>query len=235
MRKFYQHCTLLLLFMLLYHLPGISQNQMTLAGRDGSNLSQFERTLGGRPVMEFGADIKGTAFYSNDWTPGIVMFQQGQAANGLPLRFNIYNNKVYFQREGAQLEFTAPVKAFWLGTDTNTAVLFRSGYTPIDKNTTETFYEVLAKGPVQLLKFRQKEIREFSPLNAPKEKQFEDIETFYVFLPNYRIERIKKNRNDVLKALPEHADAINKILEAKKVNVKSEEGLVMLFNELNKL
>ncbi len=220
--------------MLLHSLQGSSQNQMTLAGRDGSNLSQFERTLSGRPVLEFGADIRGTAFYSNDWTPGIVLFREGQAANGLPLRFNVYNNKVYFQREGVQLEFTAPVKAFWLGTDTSTAVLFRSGYTPIDKNTAETFYEVLAKGPVQLLKLRQKEIREFSQLNAPKEKQFEDIETLYVFLPNYRIEKIRKNKNDILKALPEHADALKKILETKKLNLKNEEGLVTLFNELNK-
>jgi hypothetical protein len=234
MRKFYYCCTPLLLSTLLYSLPGSSQNQMTLANREGSNLSQFERTISGRPVLEYGADIQGTAFYSNDWTPGLVQFKDGKVAKGLPLRFNVHNNKVYFQREENQLEFAEPVRAFWLGMDSNTAVLFRNGYTPIDKNDGETFYEVMANGKVQLLKYRQKLLREFSPLNMPKEKRFEDVDALYVFLPNYRIEKIKKNKNDILKALPEYADAINKILEANKLNLKNEEALVTLFRELNK-
>lgn len=220
--------------MVLYSVQGISQNQMTLAGREGSNLSQFERTLQGRPVLEFGTDIQGTAFYSNDWTAGLVLFKDGKFAKGLPLRFNVYNNKVYFQREENQLEFTEPVRAFWLGTDSVTAALFRNGYTPVDKNDGETFYEVLANGKVQLLKYRQKLVREIAKLNMPKEKMFEDVEALYVFLPNYRIEKIKKNKSDILKALPEHADAINKILDANKLNLKNEESLVTLFRELNK-
>ncbi|WP_315820808.1 hypothetical protein [Paraflavitalea speifideaquila] len=155
MRKIDSSSTLLLL-MLLVNLPGFSQNLMTLSDREGSNLSQFERSLSGRPVMEFGADIQGTAFYSNDWSPGVVQFRDGKIAKGLPLRYNIYNNKVFFQREEKQLEFTEPVRAFCLGMDSATAPLFRNGYTPIDKNDAETFYEVLVNGKVQLLKYRQK-------------------------------------------------------------------------------
>ncbi|WP_315820807.1 hypothetical protein [Paraflavitalea speifideaquila] len=37
-------------------------------------------------------------------------------------------------------------------------------------------------------------MREFRELSKPKEKQFEDIEALYVFLPNYRIEKIKRIR-----------------------------------------
>ena len=229
MKKYRQSFVYLIVFIALC-LQGLSQG---ITGNDAYILSKADRDIKGRPVGEFGSDIQGTAFYSSDWTTGLVLLSSGKLVPNLPLRFNVYNNKLYFQQDQNQLEFVAPISAFYLGSDTNTAVLFRNGYMPIDKNGTDTYYEVLAKGKVQLLKYRQKIIREETPMNMPKVKRFEDVDLLYVSLPDHRIEKIKRNKNDVLKALPEYADVISKILDEEQLNLKQETGLIMLFKKLN--
>jgi hypothetical protein len=215
---------------LLYSGICIAQN----SGTQGNNSSlNMERNVGGNALTTFNsAGIQGTPYYKEEWTPGTVKFRNQTVATGLNLRFDVYNNNVYFQRDGGTFKFTEAVSEFTLGN--NKDFVCRNGYPAIDKQDEKTFYEVLADGKIQLLKFRQKIVREFAEMGKPKEQRFEDLEQLYAMTKDYRMVKIKKSKGDILKALPEYTDSINKIIAASDINPRNETSLTLLFQELNK-
>jgi hypothetical protein len=77
-------------------------------------------------------------------------------------------------------------------------------------------------------------VREFAEMSKPKEQRFEDLEQLYAMTKDYRMVKIKKSKSDILKALPEYADNIHKIMAASDINPKNETSLILLFQELNK-
>lgn len=201
------------------------------------------------PVTIFGPNnpdmsFRGTAdiqdqFLSRTWTEGHVKFKNGQWANSLLLLFDVHNNKLYFmdEKDHVPMEFVYPIEEFVIGLivgkDT-TNLFYRSSYPAVNANTTETFYEVLVDGKIQLLRCRAKNVGMYKDSEQPEQKRFTEKEQLYIFADG-KMTKIKKDKDEVLNALPEYAKKIEQILDEEKLKLKHEEGLRKLVVALNKL
>ncbi|MBC7851705.1 MAG: hypothetical protein H7Y31_18320 [Chitinophagaceae bacterium] len=197
----------------------------------------FIEDINGRPFSSKAIDdIEGSAFLLPDWNWGAVKFRDGRFAKDIQLRFNIYNNQLYFRKGEQQLEFVSPVHEFLIGymqEFDSVAVIYRSGYPQIDNQTFSTFYELQVEGNFQLIKHRSKYVRSFKPYNQPEKKQFADNDGLYAYLPGGKMVKLKKDKDAILQAMPEYATTIQRILDQKKIKLKTDDGLIKLFTALN--
>ena len=189
------------------------------------------------PHMRFieKADIQ-QQFMRRDWTPGNVLFRNGMSANNVLLLFDVHSNKLYFRQGDQAMEFLNPVQEFLIGliVEKDTAgVVYRVLYPAVNTNTDETFYEVLVDGKVQLLRCRAKNVNLYKDQSQPEPKRHTEKEQLYVYVDGKMI-KIKKDKDDILEALPKLADRINKITSEQRLKLKTDEGLLRLFRELNR-
>ena len=101
-------------------------------------------------------------------------------------------------------------------------------------NTSETFYQVRVDGKIQLLKCRAKNVGLYKDADQPEQKRFTEKEQLYVFADGNMV-KIKKDRDEVVKALPKYAKKIDQVVDDLRLKLKHEEGLIKLFAELNKM
>jgi hypothetical protein len=175
-------------------------------------------------------------FIAQKWSQGNVKLKTGAQLANLPLIFDVYSNKLYFMQDNQIMEFVEPVTEFKMNLivkNDSTVVVYRSAYPLIQKNTEETFYEVLVDGTFQLLKCKAKTIHLYKDEDVPEERRDYSKELFYAFVPGGKLVLIKKDADAILEALPDHAPAIRNILQDKKIRVKNESGLKELFRKLN--
>ncbi len=196
----------------------------------------FIEDINGRPFSNKGIeDIEGSPFLFNDWCLGIVKFRNGRFAKGVSLRFNVYNNQLYFKKEEQQLEFELPVEEFMIRSmkDTDSVdVYYRCGFPATEKTTYQTFLEVMADGNLVLLKYRYKVIGSFKPYNQAERRKFEDREQLFVYVDKQML-KLKKDKESIIEALPQYKAAILSIVEQKKLKLKNEGDVEKLFVELN--
>lgn len=177
--------------------------------------------------------VEGTPYLVEDWSKGTVKFANGVVTKDVPLRLDLMNNKVYFKKDEAELEFVQPVWEFTLNYPKGDSAKFRSGYPAIDRNNNETWYEVLADGKLQLLKYRVKTIQSKQGYGDAERKSYYDKDQLYAMLPDGKMISVKKDKDDLMKAIPSAAEAIKKIVEEKKLKLRNEEQLRQLFVALN--
>ncbi|MBK6828707.1 MAG: hypothetical protein IPG86_18485 [Chitinophagaceae bacterium] len=191
----------------------------------------------GRPIMaNADKDAEGSFFWAEEWCSGKVLLHKNRIASGLSLKFNIYNQELYFNRNNAEMAFADSVKEFEI-----TCMVeglprygyFRNGYPAIDRFTAQTYYEVLTDSSFQLLRSYRKELVEVEEINRPKKKVIRDFSEYYVYTPSGKMVRIKADAKKIIEALPEYATQINRLLEQNKLKLKKEEDLVRLFKMMS--
>ncbi len=174
-------------------------------------------------------------FLSQEWSPGIATFKNGAPSMAVPLLFDEFGEKLYYQQNNLTMEFNNPVASFSLMLiikGDSAYVTYKSGFPSIHKNTGETFYEVIVDGKYELLKCRAKTIGLYKE-DVPEERRSNQIkEMLYALLPDGQIVEIKKDK-DYLYALPKYGDTIKNIADSKKLKLKNEKGLIQLFEYLN--
>ncbi|HEU0109280.1 MAG TPA: hypothetical protein VFQ73_00330, partial [Flavisolibacter sp.] len=174
-------------------------------------------------------------FIEQVWSPGQVKFKTNTVLS-LPLIFDVYSNKLYFLQHNQIMEFAEPVTEFSMKllkkSDTVT-VAYRNNYPAVDKNTQETFYEILVDGDYQLLRCKAKTIHLYKDEEVPEEKRDYSKELFYALLPGNKMVQLKKDKEFVLKQMPGQAETIKTLAAEHKLKLKNEAQLVELFQLLN--
>ena len=182
------------------------------------------------------ADIQ-DQFTSRTWTAGTVKFKNGVKWENILLLFDVHSNKLYYMQDNVPMEFTFPIDEFVIGliiAKDTMGLVYRSAYPAVNTNNTETFYQVLVDGKIQLLKCRAKNVGMYKDADQPEQKRFTEKEQLYVFADGDMV-KIKKDREEVTKALPKYARKIDQIIDDLRLKLKNEEGLRKLFAELNKM
>ena len=210
-------------------------NPMSILNGPGKPTMVYLRDLTGRPLPgSQNKNIEGSPYLNTEFVLGRVVFSNGKMSNDVYLQFDLFNNTLLFRRDDIALQFVDTVTTFFLQhTENNTlGLVFRSNFPPINGNNRTTFYELLVDGKVQLLKHRYKKINGYREFDAASKRRYEESSNLYAALPDNTIIRIKKDRNYLMKAMPEYADKILELTD--NLRVKNEESLVTLFQELNK-
>lgn len=199
--------------------------------------AQYLQDIQGRPIMETSyTDIKGTPFLFENWMPGVVQLENGNTFNNVPLKYNVFDEKLYFKNPKNEelLEFVQPVKSFkFVALDD--AGVYEKGFPAIDKFTGETFYSVLYSGKEKLLNKKYKTTLEVRPYNsATTEKSFVDHSDYFL-VKNGKIERIKNSKKDFLAIFSDKANEIDAFIKKEKIDFKNNADLVKVFQYYDSL
>lgn len=184
-----------------------------------------------------GKDDLQRRFFRQEWSNGTVFFAKNRYEANIPLLFDVYNNRLYFLKDKVIMEFIEPVTEFRIElNDKNDSLMmqFRNAYPPVHSNTAETFYEVLIDGGIQLLKCKAKSIYLHKDQEVPEERRRNDKEQYYVFLNDGEMVLIKKDKKQILQALPAYAGKIDEIINKQKLKLKQEDDLKELIFLLNR-
>lgn len=225
---------IVIVIMILFYNPAIAQTNTASA-----DFAPVTRLVGSAPVppTEKVESVQ-TRFINQEWTAGTVSFKNLSEKISVPLLFDVFSNKLYFNQDNTFMEFTNPVLEFTLilktKEETNN-ITFRNSYPAVDKNNDETFYEVMAEGKFQLLKCKAKSIYLIKEQNLPEEQRSYHREVYYAYTPAGKMVNIKKNKEDILKQLPEYANNIQTVLDSKKIKIKNDQSLKQLFQYLNEM
>jgi hypothetical protein len=177
-------------------------------------------------------NIEGSPMFSTDWNLANITFSNGKIVKNIPVQFNLEDNQLYFKKGDTILLFADPVASFQFAyTNDNAKKLayFRNGYPSIQKNTGDTYYQVLADGPMQLLKYSYKSIAQRSDYNQVK-YEYQLWQNLFAYNASTHVIIKIKDKSSLTNAFPVYAKAINDFAVQKNSKLKSTQSMIMLMN-----
>ena len=192
----------------------------------------------GRVIMnQKYTDVQGSPFLSDSWTKAIVRLKSNGTFKNLEVKYDLVEDQLLFRNNKTDqpMEFIDQVLEFKLVTDDGISSLFMKGFKAIDNNTTNSFYQVLCDGGIQLLKRKiKKVIEDRAYSSAVTVKTFNEVESYYIAKANTPI-KIKKDKKQILSVLADHAAELENYIQQNKLNVKVDEDLIKLIAYYNTL
>jgi hypothetical protein len=183
------------------------------------------------------AEVGGSIFMTPDFNLAVVQLSNGTTVRNVPVKFNIFNNVVVVQRDGQELKLESFDLIDYIHTSAGTEkhVLLSQGYPDIDNHSPATIYQVLAKGPkIHLLKFLTQKVEDAPSLGEYSRRELVTSHQLYVYFSGGEIKKISTGKKAVSEVLSQWSATIEEIVKAKSLNLKSENDLALLVEELNK-
>ncbi len=205
----------------------------------GDYLDVYDYT-GHKVAMNGHSNLSGNPMLNETWGTGSVMFASDKQVNGIPLKFNIQNNKLYFKKDSMVYEFADKVLAFKLKFeegDKSREVYFKSGYPDRRGDSTSFLYEAINVGPnVHFLKRLNSTVRQqYVYGSAAKESYIVTSESYLYNVKNKSLIKISNNKKSILKALPEYKERIEKFSSDNNVTFSNDKEINQLIISLNRV
>ena len=218
-----------------------------------STLSLFAQTITGNaiPSVQFadangrilpasGAGIQGTPYVFDKFSLGKVVFVNGMESVDSNLNYSYFDHKLYYTQKNGLYVVNQQAKSFVLNSvdkDNNKlSKQFMCLFPSVENNTPATFYEVLGNGDqLQLLKYTHKRIKESTVYGGAPIKEYVADDLFYIY-----DKAAKKmlalgsalSLKAIKKGLPEFTAQIDALLNTNKLNLKKEEDMIQLLQQL---
>ena len=193
--------------------------------------------INGKPFTSKALEnVEGSAMFSPDWNLANINFQNGKVAKDIPVQFNLYDNQLYFKKDDMILVFVDPVASFQFAYADNGVrrlAHFSNGYPAVQKNTEDTYYQVLVNGPMELLKYVSKTLAQRAEYGQTSKYEYQSWEDLYAYNASTKTIVKIKDKSSLTNAFPAFAKAINDFAAQRNSKLKSEAELVDLFNTLN--
>lgn len=179
--------------------------------------------------------IRGTPFLVDKWQKGSVLTSKGVYQN-LELKFDAYENKLYFNKDDESFEFQDPIISFtFIPKPSDTSQNMRyikgmngSGLTP------NQFLKVLVEGKISLYRSDIKAVSEMSEINAGMVKTFANITRYYV-VKNNVTQLIKMNKTEILNLVKDQEAKIQAYMNEHKISLKNESDAAEILFYYNQL
>lgn len=172
------------------------------------------------------AGMKGTPFLQDRWIRGTATTPKG-VYQDLELKFNVYDNTLFFNKDDEAFEFQDEVLSFTLmpkPDDSTTYLYYKKGITGADF-TGNQYVQVLLEGPVGLYKLNLKQVSEMSEINAGIVKTFTNNSKYYIS-KNQHLQFIKINKTDILNSLADKREKIQSYINEKKLSFRKDSDLI---------
>ena len=193
--------------------------------------AQFLQDVQGKPIMTAAyTDVAGTPFLFDNWLKGTAELEDGTVYKEIFLKYSSFKDELFFKnsKDEALLAFVLPVKSFLLEVGTENH-LFKNGFPEVDNFSKTTYYRVLFDGKITLLLKSYKTLMENKSYNsATTEKKFTDNTIYYVFKDG-AMKKFKPSKKDFLELLPTKAIEIETFMKKEKLDFKSNDDLVKIF------
>ncbi len=179
--------------------------------------------------------IRGTPFLVDKWQKGSVLTVKGIYQN-LELKFDAYENKLYFNKNDESFEFQDPIISFtFIPNPSDTSLnmkyikgLSGSGLTP------NQFVKVLAEGKVSLYRSDIKAVSEMSEINAGMVKTFANVTRYYV-VKDKVTQLIKINKSEIMNLVKDQEAKIQAYISEHKISIKNESDAAEILFYYNQL
>ncbi len=194
----------------------------------------------GRLIPASGAGVSGTPYVFDQFGLGKGTFINGVEFEEPSFNYSYFDHNLYFTKGNQLYLVNYQLKSFVLNgidkDDNKVSKEFMSLYPSIDNNTTTTFYEMRSNGNVfQLLKYTSKLIKESTVFSGPPIKEYILEDLFYIYdkadkkmLPLGGTLSLKALKN----MLPNYAAQIDALTNANKLNLKKEDDMIQLIQQL---
>lgn len=184
-------------------------------------------------------NASGNPYLFKDWADGVVIFKSGRVVKQFKLRFDCARNRLMLQFEGASFAAESQVKEFVLYTPSRKhkdSLLFRKGFPAVDKNSEDTYYQVLVGGgkAVLLRLFTKVIIEEKQLVNSNSHTRLED-EEFYYLLQDGVMTSLPRDKNDLVKKLPVQPDPLKQFVAQQTLRMDKAEDFVKIITRYNEL
>jgi hypothetical protein len=179
--------------------------------------------------------IRGVPFLFDKWMNAIIYTEKGYY-EGLQIKYDLFENKIYFNKNDESFELQENVKNFTLfsnPSDPKSALKFSKGFKGSGLNA-DQFVQVLVDGNVQLLKSDIKSLTEMSEINAGMVKTFATTTRYYIN-NSKGVFLIRFNKSELLPFLQDKDEQIQSFIKEKGLNLKRDMDLLTLLNYYNSL
>lgn len=204
---------ILLLSLLFVSFKEFSQSQLNAGGGQ-----VFLQDASGKYLTSNNyTDVDGNPYFPKEWVEGTVSLKAGKVIAYDALRLNTITGNLEFKFTDKPYEVINPMREFTLGT-----LKFRKGFEAFDKQTTETFYQVMYDGKQKLLCYRLGSIYLDSPYNsATKTKKFELAETYYLQKTDGKLYELKKNLKFFLLLMGDKSNQLEEYCKKENIKLRS--------------
>ena len=186
------------------------------------------------------AGVQGTPYLFEKFGQGKVVFVNGMESVDSNLNYSLVDHKLYYTQKKGLYVVNQQAKEFTLYSvdkeKNKISKQFMCLFPSVDDNSPATFYEVLGIGDhLQLLKYTSKRIKESAVYGGAPLKEYVMDDLFYIY-----DKAAKKmlamgsalSLKSIKKTLPNYATQIDAYLNANKLNLKKEEDMIQLLQQL---
>ncbi len=189
-------------------------------------------------VNSYFDDVKGSPFFIERWQYALIKLRDGRTYDPVNVLVDINKQQLNFKTwDNIEMFFSASlikeIDIYDSLQSRNIIYKFKTGFPKIDKQTENSFYQVLAGDSILLLKSIIKHIStNKNDLSGEVEKKFETYEDYYTFF-NGEIKRLKKNKEYILDLLSKQKTRIESFVSDNKLSFKNEKDLIKIFDYYN--
>ena len=194
----------------------------------------------GRLLPASGAGIQGTPYVFDKFSLGKIIFVNGMESVDSNLNYSYFDHKLYYTQKNGLYVVNQQAKSFVLNSvdkDNNKeSKQFMCLFPSVDDNTPATFYEVLGNGDqFQFLKYTHKRIKESAVYGGPPVKEYVMDDLYYIYdKADKKMLALGSSHSlkAVKKVLPNYATQIETLINTNKLNLKKEEDMIQLLQQL---
>lgn len=183
--------------------------------------------------------VSGSPYLSESWEKGIVKLQNGAAYSGILLKYDQLHNQLIFMNTDINKTqtFTLPVLEFVIGYKVADNYRIEKKYingSTLNGAESSFFYELLTDGKYKLFKRVTKSIvEERSDNSILKTKQIKEKVSYYISSPTSFTLIKKMDKKSILSMLDGDSFKLTIFVDENKLNLKTESGLITLFQYYN--
>lgn len=195
----------------------------------GQTSGDFMRDLSGKPVFTVSyTKYEGSPYLYNDFRDGQIISKTNIMFKEVSIRYDAYTDKLEYLKNDVVHTIESPISEFSIQTLQNTRV-FRNGFNDVDKNTKNSFYEILLDDTLKLLKKHTALLYDFTSYNsATKMKKFVIEEQLYLSFPNGKMVTIKRDKKSMLDAFSDKRAEVDKFITDNKLKFRTDAEVAMV-------
>lgn len=181
------------------------------------------------------ANTKGTPFLNENLEVANVYVARG-FYQSVPIIYDAYARKLYFQYGEDLFEFSEPVYKFVITSDLNDSTSFKTyvkGFESADFSS-DDFLEELVRGKYGLYKLNQVFVFEEIQFGVGLVKSFKHTEKHYLRFKS-TFSELKYNKNYVLAKLKDKSELVDAYVNKNSLSYKKVDDLVKIFYYYNQL
>ncbi|MFD1258525.1 hypothetical protein ACFQ3S_17090 [Mucilaginibacter terrae] len=187
----------------------------------------------GRPFTKKTSEIEGDPYLFDKWLPGKVQAANDKTYDGFKLKYDIADDLLVFAYDSADepLKFVDDIKTFTIILPE--PIVFTNGFPSIDKQTSQSYYQLISNGKTKLLKRRTKVVLESKGYNTVV-KKYQEYNNYYIFKDN-KIAKLENPKKTLYALAGAKKTDIDNYLKSNSINFKRDEDLARLFDYYNTL